>query len=66
MAKCITHVAERVLTEAAAKDLRNAPRGRVASLMESWEEDQIFVVAKLRIPRILQENHGKNHGKMVV
>ena len=25
--------------EAAAKDLRNAPRGRVASLMESWEED---------------------------
>ena len=29
----------RCLAEAAAKDLRNAPRGRVASLMESWEED---------------------------
>ena len=27
--------------EAAAKDLRNVPRGRVASLMESWEEDGI-------------------------
>jgi hypothetical protein len=54
--------------EAAAKDLRNVPRGRVASLMESWEEDGIRFPA---LPGILcnwgtqktQSSYARDHSE---